>query len=129
MNHDYMHTVSKELTEKAVKMLLSGATLVSEPCPYCNGVRVIKDGFALCVNCGKQPEEKPTQTKSVEEEPVKPLSRKLLILMQCVVLPAPAKFCFVTTPFFQCSSIVSSAKPSSTNLSLIVSLWSPCKKT
>ncbi|GIS96550.1 MAG: hypothetical protein CM1200mP23_3560 [Nitrososphaerota archaeon] len=52
MNHDYMHTVSKELTEKAVKMLLSGATLVSEPCPYCNGVRVIKDGFALCVNCG-----------------------------------------------------------------------------
>ena len=51
MNHDYMHTVSKELTEKAVKMLLSGATLVSEPCPYCQGVRVIKDGFALCVNC------------------------------------------------------------------------------
>ena len=66
MNHDYMHTVSKELTEKAVKMLLSGATLVSEPCPYCNGVRVIKDGFALCVNCGKQPEEKPTETKSAE---------------------------------------------------------------
>ena len=73
MNHDYMHTVSKELTEKAVKMLLSGATLVSEPCPYCNGVRVIKDGFALCVNCGKQPEEKPTETKSAEKEPVKPL--------------------------------------------------------
>tara|TARA_Y100000310_G_scaffold226463_1_gene228585 strand:- start:20 stop:340 length:321 start_codon:yes stop_codon:yes gene_type:complete len=65
--------MSKELTDKAVKMLLSGAALVSEPCPYCKGVRVIKDGFALCVNCGKQPEEKPAQTKSVEEEPVKPL--------------------------------------------------------
>ena len=73
MNYNYTHIVSKELTEKAIKMLLSGATLVSEPCPYCQGVRVIKDGFALCVNCGKQPEEKPTQTKSVEEEPVKPL--------------------------------------------------------
>ena len=73
MNYNYTHIVSKELTEKAIKMLLSGATLVSEPCPYCQGVRVIKDGFALCVNCGKQPEEKPTQTKSVEEEPTKPL--------------------------------------------------------
>ncbi len=64
MNYNYTHIVSKELTEKAIKMLLSG---------YCQGVRVIKDGFALCVNCGKQPEEKPTQTKSVEQEPVKPL--------------------------------------------------------
>ena len=73
MNYNYTHVVSKELTEKAVKMLLSGATLVSEPCPYCKGVRVIKDGFALSINCGKQPEEKPAQTKSVEEEPVKPL--------------------------------------------------------
>ena len=65
--------MAKELTEKAIKMLLDGATLVSEPCPYCKGVRVIKDGFALCINCGKQPEEKPAQTKSVEQEPVKPL--------------------------------------------------------
>ena len=65
--------MSNELTKKAAEMLLNGATLLSQPCPYCNGVRVIKDGFALCVNCGKQPEEKPTQTKSVEQEPVKPL--------------------------------------------------------
>ena len=64
--------MSNELTKKAAEMLLNGATLLSEPCPYCNGVRVIKDGFALCVNCGKQPEEKPTETKSAEE-PVKPL--------------------------------------------------------
>ena len=65
--------MSNDLTQKAIKILLDGGTLLSEPCPYCQGVRVIKDGFALCVNCGKQPEEKPTQTKSVEEEPVKPL--------------------------------------------------------
>jgi len=65
--------MSNELTKKAAEMLLNGATLLSEPCPYCKGVRVMKDGFALCINCGKQPEEKPAQTKSVEEEPVKPI--------------------------------------------------------
>jgi len=47
--------MSKELTKKAVDLLLSGATLLSEPCPYCSGVRVMKDGNALCVNCGKEP--------------------------------------------------------------------------
>jgi len=46
--------MSKELTKKAVEMLLSGATLVSDPCPYCKGVRIIKAGNALCVNCGKE---------------------------------------------------------------------------
>jgi len=35
-----------DLTQKAIKMILSGATLLSEPCPYCNGVRVMKDGYA-----------------------------------------------------------------------------------
>ncbi len=92
MNYNYTHTMSKELTEKAIKMLLSGATLVSEPCPYCQGVRVIKDGFALCVNCGKQPEEKPTQTKSIEKEPVKPL--KILPFLHSAFLndiPSPKK--------------------------------------
>ena len=28
MNYNYTHIMSKELTEKAIKMLLSGATLV-----------------------------------------------------------------------------------------------------
>ena len=46
--------MSKELTKKAIEMLLKGATLVSDPCPYCKGVRVIKDGQALCVNCGRE---------------------------------------------------------------------------
>ena len=42
-----------EFTKKAVEMLLKGATLVSDPCPYCKGVRIMKDGDAFCANCGK----------------------------------------------------------------------------
>lgn len=49
--------MSKDLTKKAVEMLLKGATLVSDPCPYCKGVRIIKDGSALCVNCGREAKE------------------------------------------------------------------------
>ena len=50
--------MSEELTKKAVEMLLKGATLVGEPCPYCKGVRIMKDGSALCVTCGKEAKEK-----------------------------------------------------------------------
>jgi len=50
--------LSKDLTKKAVELLLKGGTLLSEPCPYCKGVRVMKDGNALCVNCGKKPEKR-----------------------------------------------------------------------
>ncbi len=67
--------MSKDLTKKAAEMLLKGATLLSEHCPYCKGVRVMKDGHALCINCGREPEkkdipkEKTTQsTKSHLEE-------------------------------------------------------------
>ncbi len=56
--------MSSELSKKAVDMLLKGATLVSEPCPYCKGVRVIKDGYAFCVSCGKEPEIKETKPES-----------------------------------------------------------------
>ena len=49
--------MSNNLTKKAVEMLLKGATLVSEPCPYCKGVRIIKDGHAFCVCCGREPEQ------------------------------------------------------------------------
>ena len=45
-------------------MLLNGATLLAEPCPYCKGVRVMKDGHALCVNCGKEPEQKSVKTQN-----------------------------------------------------------------
>ena len=53
-----------DLTQKAIKMLLAGGTLLSEPCPYCKGVRVMKDGHALCVNCGKEPEQKSVKTQN-----------------------------------------------------------------
>ena len=42
--------MSDKLTKKAAEMLLNGATLLSEPCPYCKGVRVMKDGNALCIS-------------------------------------------------------------------------------
>ena len=63
--------MSNELTKKAAEMLLNGATLLSEPCPYCKGVRVMKDGSALCVNCGKKPDvkhEDVEQTKEVGDD-------------------------------------------------------------
>jgi UPF0148 protein len=59
--------VSKELTKKAVEMLLKGATLISDPCPYCKGVRVMKDGHALCVNCGREAKEENIPVKSEEK--------------------------------------------------------------
>ncbi len=52
--------MSQELRKKAVEMLLAGATLLAEPCPYCNGVRVMKDGNALCISCGREPDKNKT---------------------------------------------------------------------
>jgi UPF0148 protein len=71
--------MSEDITKKAVDMLLSGATLLSEPCPYCKGVRVMKDGDALCVNCGKSPDKEiEKQSQEVEDAlPVKKLEEKL----------------------------------------------------
>jgi len=61
--------VSNDLTKKAVEMLLQGATLLREPCPYCSGVRVMKEGQALCVNCGREPEKRdvPKQDNKVQK--------------------------------------------------------------
>jgi len=50
--------VSKDLTKKAAEILLKGGTLLSEHCPYCKGVRVMKDGHALCISCGREPGKK-----------------------------------------------------------------------
>lgn len=62
-------------------MLLAGATLVAEPCPYCGGVRVIKDGNALCINCGREPDKtkiEKTPTQKQEQNPVlESLNKKL----------------------------------------------------
>jgi UPF0148 protein len=71
--------MTNDLMKKAVEMLLGGATLVSEPCPYCNGVRVIKDGNALCVNCGKKPDE---GYKITENKKSKPDSHTLMKLQE-----------------------------------------------
>ena len=72
--------MSDGLTQKAIKMLLDGGTLLSEPCPYCKGVRVMKDGHALCINCGKEPEEKQVKTQNKEKDStstLKTLEKKL----------------------------------------------------
>ena len=72
--------LSDDLTQKAIKMLLGGGTLLSEPCPDCKGVRVMKDGNALCVNCGKEPEDKPVKTQDKEKDStstLKTLEKKL----------------------------------------------------
>jgi len=68
-----------DITKKAVEMLLNGATLLSEPCPYCKGVRVMKNGDALCINCGKSPDKKiEEKTQKVNDEsPLKKLEEKL----------------------------------------------------
>ncbi len=50
--------MSKDLTKKAAEILLKGGTLLSEHCPYCKGVRVMKNGRALCISCGREPEKK-----------------------------------------------------------------------
>ena len=70
--------MSKDLTKKAVEMLLKGATLISDPCPYCKGVRVMKDGHALCVNCGREAKEDdiPIQEK-IESSPFAKFEQKL----------------------------------------------------
>ncbi len=84
----YIVSLSKDLTQKAVKMLLEGATLLSEPCPYCKGVRVMKDGHALCVNCGKEPEikneikSKIDNKQNQDDSPLQILEQKLQSLSQ-----------------------------------------------
>jgi UPF0148 protein len=79
--------MSKELTKKAADMLLNGATLLGDACPYCKGVRVMKEGHALCINCGREPGKKeiPQESnieskstlKEVLEEKIKSLSIEL----------------------------------------------------
>lgn len=74
--------MSDDLTKKAVDMLLKGATLLAEPCPYCKGVRVMKDGQALCVNCGKKPDpdqisKAKSATAKAKSDPLTTLEKKL----------------------------------------------------
>ena len=77
--------MSKDLTKKAAEMLLKGATLLRDPCPYCTGVRVMKEGQALCISCGREPEKRNIPSESnTPQEPgsslEKTLGKKLEIL-------------------------------------------------
>jgi len=60
--------MSRDLSKKAAEMLLNGATLLGESCPYCKGVRVMKDGYALCVSCGEEPVKKETPNEKYKQE-------------------------------------------------------------
>jgi UPF0148 protein len=75
--------VPDEVTKKAIEMLLKGATLLSDPCPYCKGVRVMKNGSALCVNCGREAKEEEisVQEKTEKSIPAK-FEQKLEILYE-----------------------------------------------
>ena len=71
--------MSKDLQKRAAEMLLNGATLLSEPCPYCKGVRVMKEGQALCIKCGREPEKRdiPIEEKPEGNSLKKTLEKKL----------------------------------------------------
>ncbi len=69
--------MSEELRKKAAEMLLNGATLLSEPCPYCKGVRVMKEGQALCTKCGRTPEKRKIVTEENEVKGENSLKKKL----------------------------------------------------
>ena len=70
--------MTEELTKKAAEMLLKGATLLSEPCPYCKGVRVMQEGQALCISCGRQPEKKEIPTVTNDMSPLEKIFEKKL---------------------------------------------------
>ncbi|HSF28780.1 MAG TPA: Sjogren's syndrome/scleroderma autoantigen 1 family protein [Nitrosopumilaceae archaeon] len=74
--------MSKDLTKKAVEMLLKGATLISDPCPYCKGVRVMKDGHALCVNCGREAKEDIPVQEKTENTTIAKFEQKLKVLSE-----------------------------------------------
>ena len=70
--------MSDELRKKAAEMLLNGATLLSEQCPYCKGVRVMKEGQALCTKCGRKPEKREITVEKKEKTPlIDTLEKKL----------------------------------------------------
>ena len=67
-------------------MLLNGATLLSEPCPYCKGVRVMKDGHALCISCGREPEKKQVPKEKIQQSKKSPLEETLDKKMKDLVI-------------------------------------------
>ena len=67
-------------------MLLNGATLLSDPCPYCKGVRVMKDGHALCISCGREPEKKQVPKEKIQQSKKSPLEETLDKKMKDLVI-------------------------------------------
>ena len=67
-------------------MLLNGATLLSDPCPYCKGVRVMKDGHALCISCGREPEKKQVPKEKIQQSKKSPLEETLDKKMKDLVM-------------------------------------------
>jgi len=78
--------VTNDHTKKAAEMLLNGATLLSEPCPYCKGVRVMKDGHALCISCGREPEKKQVPKEKIQQLKKSPLEETLDKKMKDLVM-------------------------------------------
>ena len=74
--------MATNLTKKAAEMLMQGAVLLGQPCPYCSGVRVMKDGHALCISCGRQPEKRNVpNTQSVEKPDLKMILEEKMTLL------------------------------------------------
>ncbi|MDD9808252.1 MAG: autoantigen p27 domain-containing protein [Thaumarchaeota archaeon] len=72
--------MAADSVKKAAEMLLSGARMVSEPCPYCGGVRVMRGGHAFCSSCGSEPEagrEAPPADAAGPEERLAALAARL----------------------------------------------------
>jgi len=69
--------MTEDLTKKAAEMLLKGATLLSEPCPYCTGVRVMKEGHALCISCGREPEKREIPASNQSDNNGSPMEKTL----------------------------------------------------
>ena len=69
--------MSEDLTKKAAEILLKGGTLLSEHCPYCKGVRVMKDGHALCISCGREPEKKDIPNEKTQQKTKSNLEKTL----------------------------------------------------
>ena len=44
--------------------------MLAQPCPYCSGVRVIKNGRPLCASCGSEPVAPPVPptTQNIQEQ-------------------------------------------------------------
>ena len=78
--------MTNDHTKKAAEMLLNGATLLSEPCPYCKGVRVMKDGHALCISCGREPEKKQVPKEKIQQSKKSPLEETLDKKMKDLVI-------------------------------------------